>query len=174
MGAEHAMPQAAHAAHTSDQMFIDMMVHHHQGAVDMAKIARDRAEHAEIKAMAESIITSQEAEIGQMKAWRKVWFGSAEPHTMDMPMTHGEMPGMASMMNMSKDIEALKTATPFDLAFLDAMIPHHEGAIMMAQDAGPKAQHPEVSGLSTNIIRDQTGEIAQMKEWRKSWYPSTP
>jgi uncharacterized protein (DUF305 family) len=173
-GAEHKIPQTAHDAQTSDQMFIDMMVPHHQGAVDMAQIALDRAEHSEIKAMAERIIASQQAEIRQMKAWRKDWFGSDEPRAMDMSMKHAEMPGMANMMSMAKDIETLKTATPFDLAFLNAMIPHHEGAIDMARDAGGRAQHPEVSHLSTNIIRDQTKEIVMMKEWRSSWYPPTP
>lgn len=115
-----AMPSSA----TMDQMFIDMMVPHHQGAIEMAKIAQTRGEHPEIKAMAEGILTSQQAEIGNMKAWRKAWFGSDETPSMGMPMAHSEMPGMAAMPGMSsmdhmaKDIEGLRTATPFDLAFL--------------------------------------------------------
>jgi uncharacterized protein (DUF305 family) len=153
-----------------DQMFIDMMVPHHQGAVEMATIARTRAEHAEIKAMAEGIITSQEAEIGRMKGWRKTWFGSEDTPAAAMPMAHADMPGMAempgtsSMSHMAKDIEALKTATPFDLAFLDAMIPHHEGAVTMAQACASKSQHDEVKALAGDIIRDQEKEIAQMRE----------
>lgn len=160
---------------TFDQGFIDTMVPHHQGAVEMAVIARTRAEHAEIKAMAEGIITSQEAEIARMKGWRKAWFGSEYTPAMGMPMAHAEMPGMpgmSSMTRMAKDIEGLKTASPFDLAFLDAMIPHHEGAVMMAQACAGKAQHDEVKALAADIMRDQNGEIAQMREWRKAWYPT--
>lgn len=163
-----------------DQMFIDAMVPHHEGAVAMANIGRTRAEHTELKAMSEAIITSQEAEIGKMRAWRKAWFGSESTPAMGMPMARTEMPGMAempgmsSMVNMPRDIEALKTATPFDLAFLDAMIPHHEGALLMAQACAARSEHVEVKTLAANILRDQEREIAQMRDWRAAWYPTAP
>jgi hypothetical protein len=60
-----------------DRQFIDMMVPHHQGAVAMAHIALTRAQHPQIKWPARSIIAAQEAEIRQMTAWRKAWYGSA-------------------------------------------------------------------------------------------------
>ncbi|MGL4619934.1 MAG: DUF305 domain-containing protein, partial [Chroococcidiopsis sp.] len=50
------------------------------------------------------------------------------------------------------------------------MIPHHEGAVTMAQDALKKSQRPEIKQLAKNIISDQQKEIAQMKQWRKAWY----
>ena len=56
-----------------DLEFIKQMTAHHKGAVIMAKAALDKAEHAEIKSMAQGIITAQEAEIGQMQEWQKVW-----------------------------------------------------------------------------------------------------
>ncbi len=136
-----------------DQMFIDMMVPHHQGAVEMATIAQARAEHAELKDMAATVIASQEAEIGKMKGWRKAWFGSEATPAMGMPTAHSEMPSGMGMMNMGKDIEALKTATPFDLAFLDAMIGHHQGAVLMAQHGPDKAQHDELKSLAADITR---------------------
>ena len=175
-----AMTAAEVPVHAFDEMFIDMMVPHHQGAVAMAVIANERAEHPEIKAMAGGIITSQEAEIATMKGWRKAWFGSDDTPAMGTPMAHAkmpgmaEMPGMSSMTHMATDIEGLKTATPFDLAFLDAMIPHHEGAVMMAQACADKAQHDEVKSLAADIIRDQEKEIGQMREWRTAWYPTAP
>ena len=80
-----------------DAQFIDMMVPHHQGAVEMAKIAQQRAEHPEIAQMAEAIITAQESEIGQMKAWRLAWFGSDETPPMErMPMVPGMGGGHAA------------------------------------------------------------------------------
>lgn len=167
----------AQHAQAFDEMFIDMMVPHHQGAVAMAVIANDRAEHPEIKALAGRIITSQEAEIGRMKTWRKAWFGSDVTPAMDMPANHAQMPGMdhmSGMAGMAKDIEALKTAVPFDLAFLDAMIPHHESAVAMGEACAGKAQHAEIKALALTIIEDQRKEIAQMKEWRLAWYPSAP
>src|SRR5688572_1179786 len=73
-----------------DQQFIDMMVPHHQAAVEMAKVAQQRGEHPEVKDMAGAIVRAQEDEIGQMRNWRKSWFGSDETPPMSrMPMVPG-------------------------------------------------------------------------------------
>lgn len=169
MPAGHEMPAPADAKAGMDQMFIDMMVPHHQGALDMAKIAQERAEHPELKAMAAGMLTSQQAEIDQLKSWRKAWFGSDQVPPMAAHSGHADMPGMKGMGNMQADIEKLKTATPFDLAFFDAMIPHHQGAVDMV--AAIPGERPEVKQLSAKIVADQQKEIAQMQEWRKAWYP---
>jgi uncharacterized protein (DUF305 family) len=166
----------AHGGHTTgetapfDQQFIDMMTPHHEGAVMMAETAQTRAEHAEIKAMAETIISAQSEEISQLKAWREQWYGSGQtPPVDEMPM----LPGMDhdSMMDMVQANEALKTADPFDKAFIDAMIPHHQMAIEAAQIAQEKAEHAEIKELSAEIIGAQQMEIDQMKKWRTEWYP---
>lgn len=56
-----------------DKAFLEMMIDHHQGAVDMAKETLKSAKHQELKTMANDIITAQEKEISQMKAWQKEW-----------------------------------------------------------------------------------------------------
>jgi len=56
-----------------DLMFIDMMTPHHEGAVVMAREALTKAEHPEIKTLAQQIITAQEREIAQMKKWKEAW-----------------------------------------------------------------------------------------------------
>ena len=56
-----------------DKAFIEMMIPHHQGAIDMATAAQKDAKHAEIKTMAKSIMSAQQREINQMKAWQKAW-----------------------------------------------------------------------------------------------------
>jgi uncharacterized protein (DUF305 family) len=161
-----------------DQQFIDMMVPHHEGAVVMGEIARARAKHPEIKQMAEAILSTQTQEIDQMKAWRQAWFGSAEtPSMSQMPMVPGMGGGHAThsgtTMNMAADVEALRNAPePFDLAFIDAMIPHHQSAIDAAKAAEKSAQRPEIKQLAAEIIAAQQREIDQMKAWRTSWYGS--
>jgi len=60
-----------------DKAFIEGMIPHHQGAIDMAVAARQSAGHAEIKAMAEAIISAQQREIDQMRGWQRAW-GYAE------------------------------------------------------------------------------------------------
>lgn len=158
-----------------DQMFIDMMVPHHMSAVAMAQIALSRAEHPEIKTLATNIIASQTREIAQMKQWRKAWYGSDQTPAMDqMPMMPGMMdmmdPAMMAHMDMMADINNLKTATPFDKAFINAMIPHHQMAIMAAKMAQQQATHPEIKTLAASIIADQQKEIDQMQQWLKAWY----
>src|SRR5687768_8959892 len=71
-----AQPQRGARASDLDRQFIDMMVPHHQGAVEMAKIAQARAQRTEIKEIAVAIIRSQDREIEQMRDWRRTWFGS--------------------------------------------------------------------------------------------------
>jgi uncharacterized protein (DUF305 family) len=68
------------------------------------------------------------------------------------------------------DMDLGKADAEFDLRFLNAMIPHHEGALMMAQDVLDKSQRPEMKQLAENILTSQQQEIAQMKQWRQAWY----
>nr|BBH91520.1 hypothetical protein KTC_62710 [Thermosporothrix sp. COM3] len=140
-----------------DAKFIDGMVKHHQGAIDMAKEAQQKAEHQEIKNLANSIVTDQQKEITEMQNWRKQWYpGLAQTNGLDMHM--GEM-------KISDD-----TSKPFDQRFLAAMISHHQGAIDMAKEAQQKAEHQEIKNLANSIITAQQKEIDQMKQWEKSWY----
>jgi uncharacterized protein (DUF305 family) len=170
-------PGGAPAAGDSfDRQFIDMMVPHHQGAVEMAKIAQQRAERPEIKQLAEEVIRGQEAEIATMKGWRQSWFGSDQTPPLDkMPMVsgtaqHGEH---RLTMDMAAEVDQLRRAPePFDRAFIDAMIPHHESAIEAAKAAETRAQKGEVKELARTIIADQQREIEQMMVWRQAWYGS--
>lgn len=161
-----------------DQLFIDMMVPHHQGAVEMAKIAQERAEHPEIKEMADAIIAGQDEEIIQMKNWRQAWYGSSDTPAMSEMPSLEDMPGMGGTghaMDMQAEVDQLRNASePFDLAFIDAMIPHHQSAIDAAQRVLNEAQRPELKELAQRIIAAQEKEIEQMKAWRETWYPDAP
>jgi uncharacterized protein (DUF305 family) len=63
-----------------------------------------------------------------------------------------------------------KADAGFDKRFLDAMIPHHQGAVTMAQDSLQKSKHPELKQLSQNIIKSQQSEIDRMTQLRQKWY----
>lgn len=150
------------AAVEYDQAFIDAMVPHHQVAVEMAKVAQRQAEHPELKQLANAIVADQEREIATMKSWRKIWYGSDT-----IP------PGMGGhqMAGMDVDLSQLERARPFDKAFIDAMIPHHQSALEMAREAQVKATHPGIEQLAVDIIAAQQREIDQLKQWRAQWYP---
>ena len=148
----------------SDEAFIDAMVPHHQGAIAMARVALKNAEHEEIKELSSNIISSQQAEIEELKFIKKEEFGTSN---VPMEMSQEQMRSMGMMM----DPQQLANKEPFDKAFIDAMIPHHQSAIEMAQVALEKSDNPKIKELAENIISAQQREIEQMREWRREWYP---
>ena len=155
-----------------DLRFIDAMRFHHQGAIAMAKEAQQKSKRPEIKKLASSIITDQNREINQLQQWRQAWY----PKAGDKPMAYESKMGRTIQMSsnqmqgmmMMGDLGAADSE--FDLRFMNAMLPHHEGAVTMAEDALKKSKRPEVKQLAREIITAQQKEIAQLKQWRKAWY----
>jgi uncharacterized protein (DUF305 family) len=169
----HSMEMDLGAADVNyDLRFIDAMMMHHEGAVIMATEALEKSKRPEIKQLANNIIAAQKKEIAQMKQWRTAWY----PAASSQPVAYGGanksvMPMSAKQhesMMMSEDLGAADDK--FDLRFLNAMIPHHESALVMAKDAINKSTRPEVKQLNQNILTSQQAEITQMQQWRKAWY----
>ncbi|MDP8953173.1 MAG: DUF305 domain-containing protein [Actinomycetota bacterium] len=146
----------------SDAAFVDAMVPHHEGAVEMAEVALDNAEHEEIRTLAREIIDSQRAEIEMFGQLR----GGLDGPTME-EMSEEEMNRSMGMM----DAQDLAGQQPFDRAFIDAMMPHHESAVAMAEVALEESENPEIRRIAEDIVSAQKREISQMREWREEWYP---
>lgn len=172
-GMNHAMSMDLGPADANYNLrFIDGMIPHHQGAIVMAKEAQQKSQRPEIKKLAADIIKAQEQEIAQMKKWRKAWY----PQAGDKPMAYNSQ--MGHMMEMSPEqMQAMMmnmnlgaADADFDKRFIDAMIPHHEGALVMAKDALNKSQRTEIKQLAKDILTSQQQEIDQMRQWRTSWY----
>ncbi|HEV2091883.1 MAG TPA: DUF305 domain-containing protein [Rubrobacter sp.] len=148
----------------SDERFIDAMVPHHQGAVEMAEVALANAEHEEIEQLAENIVSTQKAEIKELKKIKQEQFGTSRvPMNME--------PGQMEEMGMTTDPRSLAGEEPFDRAFIGAMIPHHRSAIQMANVALERSDNPQIEKLAGQIVRAQEREISQMQTWRDEWYP---
>lgn len=145
-----------------DAMFAQMMIVHHQGALDMSKLAPTRAGSDEVKALATRIEKAQQPEIDQMTSWLRSW---NEP----LEAGHGahDMPGMdingQTQEEVNKKLAALK-GTDFDRYYLESMIAHHEGALVMAKDEIAKGESPDAKKLSEEIVSSQATEIAEMKK----------
>ncbi len=155
-----------------DLRFIDGMIPHHEGAVVMAKEALNKSKRPKILKLANEIIKAQDKEIKELKQWRKGWYPKApkEAQAWNAQMKHmmAMSPEQIKMMRMDMDLGAADTE--FDLRFINAMIPHHEGAVMMAKDALNKSKRVEIKKLATAIISSQEAEIKQMQQWRQTWY----
>lgn len=154
-------PNAANAPY--DLQFLDTMIAHHQGAVDMAKPVRAQTQNKELVQFAEKIIADQTREIAQMNEWRERWF-DGKPAAMNM-----EMPGMRESMKMDMTKLGAAKDKDFDKMFIAMMIPHHAGAVEMSKEALTKAEHPEIKLLSERIIKSQETEIKQMQDWKIKW-----
>lgn len=155
-----------------DLRFLDGMILHHQGAVVMAQSALQNSSRGEIQQLATAIIEAQQGEISQMQQWRTDWY----PDASETPvMYHAEMghsmamtPEMQEEMMMSGDLG--EADAEFDLRFIDGMIPHHEGALNMADQVLQNSDRPELQELAQDILSSQQTEIDQMKQWRQDWY----
>lgn len=170
-GDGHAMDLGPADA-TYDLRFIDGMIPHHEGAVVMAEAALENSQRPEIRQLAEEIIAAQAVEIAQMEDWRAEWYPSApaEPVMYHAEMNH-DMPMSQEMISaMRMDMDMGGADDEFDLRFINAMIPHHEGAVQMAEDLKGKSQRPELLTLADEIITSQQAEIDQMEAWRQDWY----
>lgn len=140
-----------------DAQFIDGMIEHHQGALEMAEEVLARSERPELRTLAEEIIEAQAREIEMMEGWRAAWFP-------DLDETFGMDMGMGAME--IDDDESI----PFDQRFLEAMISHHVGAVEMAAVALEVSEREEIRTLARDIIADQEAEIELMRGWLLEWY----
>jgi len=146
-----------------DRAYTADMIPHHRSAVEMAEIAKDRSERPEIQRLADDIIRSQSTEIGQMRG--------IETRLADAGAKKGSLGAAHSMKGMGNEA-SLKTAEPFDRAFIDMMLPHHQSAIEMSRVELAEGSDDETKELATAIIAAQAKEIEQMNSYRKAWFGS--
>lgn len=137
----------------NDVQFIDGMIPHHQGAVMMADHILERGQSSELKAMAQRMKTSQNQEIERMRAARQALTGSGDTPPMNDPHMIADM---MRMMQLSGDT--------LDRAFLQDMIPHHAGALIMSHRALPNLQRPDMQELANQILDSQAREIGELNK----------
>jgi uncharacterized protein (DUF305 family) len=131
---------------TSEASFVVNMLPHHQEAVDTARLVMANGESAELRKLAQAIITAQEKEIAMMQKWSKDWNYSVIPSYENMMGDGTKLSGKA-----------------LDTWFLQGMIMHHMGAVQMAEKVLQLDTRKEVSDFAREVIRVQSEEIAQMK-----------
>lgn len=156
----------------ADIMFAQMMIPHHQQAVEMSEmLLAKEGIPAQVVEFAQGVIDAQGPEIDRMNAMLEAW--GQQPVTdsggMDHGemggMDHGEMGGMSGMMSQ-EDMTALEEAQGTEAArlYLEQMTAHHEGAVDMARDEVADGQNPHAITLAEQVINDQEVEIAQMQQ----------
>jgi uncharacterized protein (DUF305 family) len=146
----------------ADVIFAQMMIPHHEQAIEMSDIALDPTIGASdvVRDLATRIKGAQDPEIATMQGFLTSWKMSL---TMDPNMDHGDMmSGMLSAQDIA-DLSALRGAD-FDRAWMAGMIAHHEGAIEMAEDVVRGGKNAAVKTLANSITAAQDAEITEMKK----------
>ena len=154
--------QSAADFNDADVMFAQMMIPHHEQAIEMSDIALDPTVGASdvVKSLATRIKAAQDPEITTMKAFLTTWKKGLTP---DSSMDHsGSMSGMLSAEDITK-LSSLRGAE-FDRAWMTGMIAHHEGAIEMAKEVLEDGKDTAVNTLATAVVAAQDTEILEMKE----------
>ena len=151
------------------QAFLQSMVPHHRSAVEMARVAETEAKTDFVKDLASDITRTQNEEIGEMERIHRRLFDTPLKPDMGAHMALGLSAQDAGMDHMD-GASMIKGKKPFDRAFVDEMVPHHQGAIRMAQAVLAKTRDQQLRGLAEDIIAAQKREIAEMKRFREREY----
>lgn len=144
-----------------DKDFAEMMVIHHQGAVDMAKAELAFGKDTVIRNMASSILSAQKSEIAKMQA-----IISSLPKVQSVThMDRANDPLMKSMNGMMDASHNTPMSGDVDRDFVTMMIPHHEGAVEMAKVQVRQGRNAALKKMAQQMIDDQTREIGQFRQW---------
>ena len=154
----------------AERGFLEAMVPHHESAISMAEIGVERAEDPGIKKLAAAIRGAQEPEIEQMRNLHQRLVGSPLKPNEAGHEALGLSAEEAGMGHGEEEMKRLEAADPFDRAFVDEMVPHHEGAIKMAEAVLPKTDDAELKKLAQSIIDAQKRESQEMNDFRTEKY----
>jgi uncharacterized protein (DUF305 family) len=144
-----------------DLRWLDSMIAHHQSGVLMTQHMVAESTRPELRDLATRIITAQQREMVQMQAWRAAWYPDTPAMLSTMPMMGGG--AMGSAMMSSDQMRQMMGGADLDQMFLLMMIPHHEGAIAVSEQALAEAEHPEIKELARAIVTTQRAEITEMQ-----------
>ncbi|MCY7293068.1 MAG: DUF305 domain-containing protein [Ferruginibacter sp.] len=148
-----------------DLDFANMMIPHHQSAIDMAQEYLPKAKDDKIKTMAQNIIAAQKKEIEELKtivANHKTTETKAHSGAGHEAGEHNEL--METMNKMMDEMKGIKMSGNADKDFVMMMIPHHESAVTMAEDEISHGKNLELKKMAQKIMEDQNKEIREFQE----------
>jgi uncharacterized protein (DUF305 family) len=164
MSGDHDMHHGEEASF--DQLYIDMMVPHHEAVIALAEAALPTLTDPDLIAIAENVVATQSDENVQLREWREAWFGDATPMMDDATMMQmleampvGSMDDMMLQMDPMGQVMAYCAAGDADRAFAEQVLAHHQMAVDASEIAVEQAEHPELVAFAEGVIVDQQAEI---------------
>lgn len=146
--------------------FFASIIPHHRDALEMAEMELERGASPEIRTHAENIIANQRHQIDQFTRWLEEWHGMTPEEAMAMASeeARGEMAAMeAESARMMAELEATAAGEAFDVAFVRAMIPHHQAGIVEMLEPQSRAPHAELRVAAATGINTQAMEAADFR-----------
>ena len=177
--APRAAPDGAHhhpghshdlgpAGATYDLRFIDAMVQHHSGALRMSELVFNIGQPG-VGALARRIWRDQADEIRAMGLWRRAWYPQAPLHPVILP-PGGDPDSLAALTRMEPEqIAAMRMMGDLPspqgrvVWFLEGMLHHHGGALLMAHDALARSTNPTIRRFARGVIVAQRAEIIELR-----------
>ena len=148
-----------------DLDFANMMIPHHQSAVDMAEMYIPKATNEKIKSMAQNIISAQKKEIEELKTM----IASLKPaekkegHANGGHGADGHNELMDAMNKMMNEMKGMKMSGDADKDFVAMMIPHHKSAVDMAENQISHGKNVQLKQFAQKVIDDQSKEIKEFE-----------
>jgi uncharacterized protein (DUF305 family) len=156
------------AGATDDLRFIDGMVQHHTGALRMSEFVFDIGAPG-LGALGKTIWRDQAEEIRAMGLWRKAWYPQAPVHPVALA-AGGDPNSLSGLTRMSQaQIDGMRmlgeapTKANRVVWFLEGMLHHHGGALIMAHDALAKSTNPTIRRFARGVIVAQRAEIMELR-----------
>lgn len=153
---------ATMAAINPDVLFAQGMSVHHQAAINLAKIQLEHGKDPQLRKLAEDLITAQQNEVQLMLNWLSTHPDSHQP-TAQTPIMQQEFNN--GMSDMHEQMMAGVMNDDPDVAFAQSMLPHHKGALALAQVEIKYGNDDKMRQLADNIIETQQDEIQVIQYW---------
>lgn len=144
----------------ADLMFMNMMIVHHDQAIEMAELAENRTSNRNILDLSENISEAQRYENRKMSEWLR-------EAGINPPTGGHRMAGMATRQEMNNLRQS--EGREFDMLFSELMIEHHQGGIQMARAEVQNGKSTKVKDLAGKMVRVQQEEVDKMQNWRNTW-----
>lgn len=141
----------------NDLAFMNMMIVHHEQAIEMAELSENRTDNEKILGLSDNISEVQTRENEQMKKWMRELGYS--------PGNHHPMAGMASREEMQQLRDS--NGSEYNKLLAELMIEHHEGGIAMAQNFYKSGKNAELREMQGQMIKAQQNEIEKMRRWQE-------
>lgn len=152
-----------------DLQFIDMMIMHHQGGIEMARMAESKGRLAQLKEFARKSVEDQQKDTEELQSRRDQLF-SGQPKAESMMMRGRQMTMAEMQKKMQDDMSKLQAAAPgnqFDRTFLDLFTEHHRMAIQMSRDEVAMGRQAEIKAIAQKTIDKQSKDINEMSRMKR-------